>query len=45
MESSVHTTPVDSENVKENCVADHPEIITEIVYRDDEGILSAHSTC
>jgi hypothetical protein len=31
----VQTAPVDSENVKENRVADHSEIINEIVSRDD----------
>jgi len=34
-ESLGQTAPVDSENVKENWVADHSEIITETVYRDD----------
>jgi hypothetical protein len=37
--------PVDSENVKENCVADHSEIVTKLFPEMIEGILRAHNTC
>jgi hypothetical protein len=43
MDSSVHTTPVDSEIVNENGVATTSEIITQTVSGADTWIRQAHN--
>jgi hypothetical protein len=41
MDSSAHTTPIDSERVKENSVAAHSKIAPESAFAGDEWIRQA----